>query len=421
MRPQTAPLRMSKKLKSFLALDIGSFSIKALYGDLLQGNAVTIRSSWKIPSRGMKKGVVSDADDVAGAVNQMLREVRSAHPEARPLVFVNIAGVHAKAQPSRGIVAVSRADNQIQHDDIARVDQAAQAVAVPANRSVIHFINQEYAVDGVTGIKNPLGMVGNRLELASMVIDVFEPAKAALMRAVEVAGEGDAAPFFGPLASSQSVLTKNQRDLGVVLVDIGADVTSLAVYEDGKLLHVAAHPAGAANVTNDVAIYLKVSIPAAEAIKCAFGHAVAKDMSARETVDLQKFDARAKGMAPVRHIAEVIEARMAEIFEFVEGELKKIGKAGRLPAGVVLVGGGAKLSGVLDLARQELRLPVQMGVPDLSRFDVSEGDIAAKLEDPEYACAVGLALAAQSSGHVGAHAQGGIRTMLAKFANYFMP
>lgn len=411
---------MSKK-KSFLALDIGSSSIKALYGDLSRDTIVSITSLSKIPSRGMRKGAVDDADEVAGAINQMLREAMAAHSGEHPLIFVGIAGAHAKAQPSRGIVAVSRADNQIQHDDIARVDQAAQAVAIPANRSVIHFINQEYAVDGVTGIKNPLGMVGNRLELSSMVIDVFEPAKAALMHAVEVAGGEDAMPFFGPLASSQSVLTKNQRDLGVALVDIGSDVTSLAVYEDGKLLHVASLPAGAGNVTNDIAIGLKISIAAAEAVKCSFGYALAKDVPAREVIDLQKMDARAKGAVPRRYIAEIIEARMAEIFEFVEGELKKHGKAGRLPAGVVFVGGGAKLAGIIDLARQELRLPAQIGIPDISRFDVSSGDIALKLEDPEYACIVGLALAARDSGHNSQGSHGGVKAFFAKLVNYFMP
>lgn len=412
---------MSKKNKSFLALDIGSFSIKALYGELSRDNVVTVTSLWKIPSRGMRKGAVNDADETAGAVNQMLREAQTAHPNAHPVLFVGIAGAQAKAQSSRGIIAVSRADNQIQHDDVARVDQAAQAVAVPANRSVIHFIHQEYAVDGVTGIKNPLGMVGNRLELASMVIDVFEPAKAALMRAVEVAGGDDAVPFFGPLASSQSVLSKNQRDLGVALVDIGADVTSLAVYEEGKLLHVASVPMGAANVTNDVAIGLKISIAAAEAVKCSFGYALAKDVPAREAIDLQKMDARAKGAAPRRFVAEIIEARMAEIFEFVAGELKKIKKDGLLPAGVVLVGGGAKLAGVTDLARQELRLPVQVGMPDISRIDVSSGDVALKLEDPEYACAVGLALAARDSGHVPSGTHEGAKAFFAKLVNYFMP
>ncbi len=411
---------MSKK-KKFLALDIGSFSIKALYGELSRDNTVSITALFKMPSRGIRKGSVNDADEVAGAVNQMLREAVGARHGEHPVIFVSVAGAHAKAQPSRGIIAVSRADNQIQHDDVARVDQAAQAVAVPANRSIIHFIHQEYAVDGVTGIKNPLGMVGNRLELSSMVIDVFEPAKIALMHAVEVAGGEDAAPFFGPLASSQSVLTKNQRDLGVALVDIGADVTSLAVYEDGKLLHVASVPMGAGNVTNDVAIGLKISIAAAEAVKCSFGYALSKDVPVREVIDLQKMDARAKGMAPRRYVAEIIEARMGEIFEFIEGELKKIGKAGRLPAGVVLVGGGAKLAGVVDLARQELRLPVQIGMPDISRIDISEGDIALKLEDPEYACAVGLALAARDSGHISQGSHGGVKAFFAKLVNYFMP
>lgn len=412
---------MSKKNKSFLALDIGSFSIKALYGELSRDNVVTVNSLSKIPSRGMRKGAVDEPDETAGAINQMLREVMAAHPGERPLIFTGIAGVYAKAQPSRGIVAVSRADNQIQHDDIVRVDQAAQAVAIPANRSVIHFIHQEYAVDGVTGIKNPLGMVGNRLELSSMVVDVFEPAKIALMRTVEVAGGEDAAPFFGPLASSQSVLSKNQRDLGVALVDIGAEVTSLVVYEEGKLLHVASIPMGAANVTNDVAIGLKISIPAAEAIKCSLGYALAKDVPSREAVDLQKMDARAKGVAPRRYVAEIIEARMTEIFEFVAGELKKIKKDGLLPAGVVLVGGGAKLAGVADLARQELRLPAQVGMPDISRLDVPSGDVALKLEDPEYACAVGLALAARDSGHDSQGSHQGVKNFFAKLVNYFMP
>lgn len=411
---------MTKK-KSFLALDVGSSSIKALGGVAGQGGVITISSLFKMPSRGMRKGMVSDADEAAGAINQVLHEASGGHADAYAVIFVNIGGAHAKAQASRGIVAVSRADSQIQHDDIARVDQAAQAVAVPANRAIIHFINQEYAVDAVTGIKNPLGMVGNRLELTTMVVDVFEPAKIALLHALEVAGGEEVVPFFGPLASSQSVLTKNQRDLGVALVDIGADVTSLAVYEDGKLLHVAAFPVGASNITNDVAIGLTISIGAAEAVKCAYGSALAKDVSARETIDLQKMDARARGVVSRRHVAEIIEARMTEIFEFIGMELKKIGKAGLLPAGVVLVGGGAKLRDIVELARQELRLPAQMGLPDLSRIDVPHGDVALKLEDPEFACSVGLVLAARDHGLVAERSHEGVKAVFRKMVNYFMP
>lgn len=411
---------MSKK-KPFLVLDIGSSSVKALTGVAGQGGVISIEALFKMPSRGMRKGMVSDADEAAGAINQALHEVSGGRSDAHAVIFVSIGGAHAKAQASRGIVAVSRADSQIQHDDIARVDQAAQAVAVPANRSIIHFINQEYAVDGITGIRNPLGMVGNRLELTSMVIDVFEPAKVALLRVLEVAGGEDIVPFFGPLASSQSVLTRNQRDLGVALVDIGADVTSLAVYEDGKLLHVAAFPVGAANVTNDIAIGLTVSIGAAEAVKCAYGSALAKDVSGREMIDLEKMDARARGVVSRRHVADIIEARMAEIFEFVNAELKKIGKAGRLPAGVVLVGGGAKLTDIVELARQELRLPAQIGLPDLSRIDISQGDVALKLEDPEFACSVGLVLAARDHGLVAERSHEGIKAVFKNLVNYFMP
>ena len=421
MQPLFHNYPMSKKKKSFLVLDIGSSSVKALAGVVGQGGFVSINALFKMPSRGMRKGAVSDADEVAGAINQVLHEAGNAENDAHSVIFVNIGGAGAKAQASRGIVAVSRADSQIQHDDIARVDQAAQAVAVPANRVVIHFINQEYAVDGVTGIKNPLGMVGNRLELTSMVIDVFEPAKAALLRALEVAGGEDIVPFFGPLASSQSVLTKNQRDLGVALVDIGADVTSLTVYEDGKLLHVAAVPMGAANVTNDIAIGLTISIGAAEAVKRMCGSALEKDVPAREMIDLQKMDARARGMVPRRLVAHIIEIRMAEIFEFINAELKKIRKDERLPAGVVLVGGGAKLVDIVELARRELRLPVQLGLPDVSRIDVSHGDVALKLEDPEFACAVGLVLAARDHGLVAERSHEGAKAVFKRLVNYFMP
>lgn len=409
------------KSTDILALDIGSASIKALVGEVRRDGSFVVKSLYKMPSRGMRRGMVSDHDDAAGAVHQALLEVRRAHPDALRAIFVGVGNANVRAQSSRGIVAVARADYQIHHDDMMRVEAAAQAVTVPPNRSIIHLINQEYMVDGVTGIKNPLGMTGNRLELSSMIVDVFEPAVKALTRAVETAGGEMDGMIFGPLASAQSVLSRNQKDLGVVLIDIGADTTSVVAYEDGKLADLAVFPVGASNITNDLAIGLQISPEAAEVVKCSFGVASPKDVSSREMIDLKRIDARAKGAVPRQFIAEIIEARLEEIFELVNGELKRIGKAGRLPAGAVLSGGGAKIPGIIELARQELRLPAQIGTPDMARLHTSEEGMAAKAEDPEFACAVGLLMWAKEYSVEPEGSAGGMKRFFMRLADYFMP
>ena len=411
-----------KKNKEFLALDIGSAHVKALVGELGRDGTMSLVSLVRMPSRGMKRGMVDDPSDVAGAVHQVLVEVRKSHPEAHKAIFVNVTTPHVKAQISRGIVAVSRADSQIHHDDIMRVEAASQATGMPRGRMVVHLINQEYVVDGITGIRNPLGMIGSRLELVSMIVDVFEPAVKSVTKAAETAGGEIEGIIFGPLASAQAVLTKNQRDLGVALVDIGHDVTSVAVYEDGKLVHVAAIPLGAASVTNDLAVGLRISPEAAEAVKRSFGSAVSKDIPARDMIDLGKIDARARGVVARRLAGEIIEARYEEIFGFVGEELKKIGKAGRLPAGVVLVGGGAKMTGVAECAREVLRLPAQIGVCDLSRMAVHGGESVAQAEDPEFACAVGLlSWAREQAGEPERAGASSLKGIFKKFVDYFMP
>lgn len=403
-----------------LALDVGSAHIKSLVGEIKRDGTVSLISLFKMPSRGMRKGFVSDIAEATSALNQALIEVKKIYPAAHKNIFLNIGNAYAKVQASRGIVAVSRADSEIHYDDIARVEAASQAISMPANRMIVHLINQEYVVDGVSGIKNPLGMVGNRLEVQSMIVDAFEPAVKDLTRAVETASGEVAGLIFGPLASSYSVLSKNQRDLGVVLVDIGSGTTSMSVYEEGNVVYLGVFPVGASNITNDMAIGLKVSIEAAEAIKCSFGVALAKDIPARDMIDLKKLDPRARSVVSRRFVGEIIEPRLAEMFEFVNNELKRIGKAGRLPAGVVLVGGGAKLPGVIDLARQELKLPAQIGAPDLSRLDIPQGEVAMKVEDPEYACAIGLLMWAAEQNRIEKHAWSA-GDIFKKIANYFMP
>lgn len=375
-----------------LGLDIGTTRIKAAVGEIKKDGQLLLSRVFRMPSAGMRKGVVDDLGEATRAINSVLFEVKKGFRLAHKNIFLNTGGVSARVQSSRGIVAVSRANFEIYKEDIERAIQASQAISLSSNRMIVHAIIREFIVDGVGEITDPMGMTGNRLEANSLIIDAFTPAIKNLNRAVETSSGGLSGLIFGPLASASAVLSKNQRQLGVVLIDIGAATTSICVYEDNRLLHIAILPVGCGHVTNDLAIGLKTSIETAEAVKTSFGYALAKNVSGRDLIDLAKIDSQSKNSVSRRFVSEIVEMRLAEILEWVNNELKHIGKAGKLPAGAVLVGGGAKMPGLVDLTKQELRLPAQIGVPDLSNFLIANGDLNTELEDPEYACCLGLLL-----------------------------
>ena len=371
-------------------LDIGSGSIKAVVTEIKKDGQLSLVKVFKSPSAGLRKGAVDDLSEVVRSFNQAFGEIKKISKSALKNIYLNIGGADVRIQSSRGIVAVSKADYEIYQDDIDRAVQASQAINLPPNRMVVHAITREFVVDGVGNIREPLGMIGNKLEVNSFIIDAFAPAVKNLTKCAETAGAGIGGLIFGPMAASSSVLSKNQKELGVAMVDVGFSTTGLCVFEENKILHSSVLPLGSGNITNDLAIGLKTSVEAAEAVKLSFGFALAKGVSGRETVELRKFDPNSKLTVTKKFIAEIIEMRLAEIFEFVNNELKMIGKAGQLPAGVVLVGGGAKLPGIVDLAKQELKLSAQIGIPDTAAWDVPSGELNLQIEDPEFACAAGL-------------------------------
>ncbi len=373
-----------------LGLDVGSSSIKAIIGEINKDGSVTLHRVLKFASDGIRKGTIDDVATVTRNLSAVFGEVKAFSKDAVKNIYVSLGSPNVHLQSSRGIVAVSRADLEIYPDDVSRAREAAESIRLPANRMIIHSLTDEFAIDDISNIKDPIGMIGNRLEAKSLIIDAFAPAVRILMRAIEVAGGGLSGMIFNPIASARSVLTKNQKDLGVMALDIGAHTTSCAVYQEGKLMHTSSLHLGSSHITNDLAIGLKTSIGAAENIKFSFGSALAKDVPLRESVELVKFDANARGAASRRFIAEIIEVRLAEIFEFINNDLKAISRAGQLPAGVVLTGGGAKLPGLTDLVIQELRLPARIGIPDVSMYKLASADLSEILEDPEYACAIGL-------------------------------
>ena len=373
-------------------LDIGTNSLKAAIAEISNEGRTSVIKILKTPSGGMRKGTVDDLAEMTRSLNIMFSEIKKISRNALKNIFLNVGGSDIHVQSSRGIVAVSRADYEIHQDDVDRAVQASQAINLPPNRMVLHAITREFVVDGVGDIRDPLGMIGNRLEVNSLIIDAFSPSVKNLTKCVEMAGATVGGLIFSPLASSRAVLSKNQKDLGVALVDIGFGTTSLCIYEEGKLIHAAIFPIGSGNITNDLAIGLKTSVDAAEAVKLTFGSASPKGISGRETIDLKKIDQNSRNTVSRRFITDIIQVRLAEIFEFVNNELKLTGRAGKLPVGAVLVGGGSKIPGLVDLAKDELELPAQIGIPDISSLEMPSGEISLQAEDPEFVGAVGLLL-----------------------------
>lgn len=375
-----------------VGLDIGTSSTKVAVAEM-RGGRVALRALFKEPSAGIRRGAVNDLSEAVPALMKTFGRIKEISKSALRKVYVNIGTPEIKAQHSKGIVAVSRVDNEIYQDDIDRVIKASQAVTIAPNRIIVHNITREFIVDGVPDIANPLGLFGNRLEISSLVIDAFAPHVKNLMRLVEMAGGAIAGTAFGPIAASRAAISKKQKELGVALVDIGFATTGLSVYEEDKLLGTHMFPVGAGNVTNDLAVGLKIPVPAAEALKLHYGHAYSRDVGQKEVIDLKKFSPEARGTVSRRFVSEIAESRLAEILEFVNNELKLLGKSGSLPGGAVLTGGGAKIPGLTELAKQELKLSSQIGFSSGAGW-LKEGVVNPEetVEDPEFVNALGLVL-----------------------------
>ncbi len=296
-------------------------------------------------------------------------------------VFVGMSGAHIEAFDSRGVIAIS--GSEITVDDVARVLDAAQAVSIPANRHILHIEPKSYAVDEQRGIKNPVGMTGIRLEVEAHIVTGHIQHVKNIEKCVDQAGVDIDGIVPATIAASEAVLTKRQKELGVVVIDVGAGCISIAVFEEGTILHSVCLPLGGESVTNDIAIGLRTSVDTAEKIKIEFGSVLPQEISEREMIDLSSVSKIDTQTVSKRYMAEIMQARYHEVFTLVKRELERIGRSGMLPAGALLTGGAVKAPGVLDLARDVLGLPVQMGFP------VDIGGVIEKVDDPAYATVLG--------------------------------
>jgi cell division protein FtsA len=336
------------------------------------------------PSLGIANGVVVDVEETVNSITQSkeLAERTAGIPVEH--AYISINGNHISSQFSKGVVAVSRADGEISEEDVNRVVNAAQAVTVPNNKEIIDVIPCSFTIDGQEQIKDPVGMNGVRLEVNALVIEGSAPFIKNLMRCVQRCGVDVDDLVFAPLAVSKAVLSKRQKELGVVVVDIGKGTTGVSVFEDGSILHSSVIPMGAGHITNDIAIGLRTSIDVAEKVKLEYGTALSSEVSKKDKINVSDIDQDEEGVFTRHYVAGIIEARVEEIFSMVNAKLKEIDRSGMLPAGVVITGGGAKMPGMVKLAKEVLRLPAQIGFP------AELNGVVDRVDDPSFATAVGL-------------------------------
>lgn len=369
-----------------VGLDVGTSKVRVVVGHFdEQTGAPTIVGVASEPNTGMRKGTVVNLVNTAQSIDKALEaaERMSGHQITSAAVSVN--GSHVVGIASRGVIAVGSSGHEINGDDIVRVEEAATVVQLPANREIVEVTPRSYQLDGQDNIKDPLGMTGVRLEVDAYVITALAPHIKNLEKACEMTETAIGNIMLAGLGAARAALTNQQMENGVLLVDMGSSTTNLVVFDEGDLIHVAVLPVGGNNITNDLAIGLKVDLDVAEKVKLE--HAVAhsdfrrgKETKVTVTVDGVKHEFETED------IDMIVDARLEEIFEQITAELKKVGKVAKLPGGIVLVGGGAELKGIADYAKQALSLSARVGKAS------GLGGVGEEVSNPSYATAVGLML-----------------------------
>ena len=346
------------KQRTLAALDIGTNSLKMAVAKIEENGGLEILGVVEEPSSGVRKSVVVRPEETAKRIASLVRkaeQMTSVHVEE---VIVSLGGSRLFAVSSHGLVAVSRADGNISKEDVDRVLQAAQTFSLSQNQEILEAYPTQYVVDGEEGIREPIGMRAVRLETDVIAVCLFSPDLKNLTNAVLEAGLEIIGVVPSPLAAAHGMLSPQEKEMGVATIELGAGTTSLAVFEEGALKHIAILPVGAENITHDIAIGLRIEHDLAERIKTEFGTCLGPKGKRMEKIELANGETFTFSSKFVGHI---IEERVKEIFQLLNKELKKLGKQGQLPGGVVICGGGAKLPKIAEFAKKELKLPVKIG------------------------------------------------------------
>ncbi len=370
--------------KTIVGIDVGTTKICTLVGEIYEDGQLRIIGVGVSPSRGLRKGVVVNVQEATEAITASVRKAERISGYEITSAFVGIGGGHISAINSRGVVGISRSARGISHLDIERALDAARAIAIPHNREIIHTIPRGYLVDGQEGVKDPIGMQGIRLEVETHIVTGASTSVSNLVKCLREAGVDIDDLILQPLASGEAVLKDTEREMGVVLADIGGGTTDIGIFIEGSIWHTVILGTGGEHLTRDVAVGLRTPFNTAEELKIQYGHALPASLTTDELIEVTSFGNGARQSVSRLQLSEVIEARAEEILSLILREVKRSGYDGLLAAGLVMCGGTADLAGFKDLAQHVLQLPVRVGKPqDLQGLT----DV---LDSPAYATAVGL-------------------------------
>jgi cell division protein FtsA len=344
------------------AIDIGTGVVKAIIVQKQpEETGFKVLGKAESMSAGVRKGVVMDSEKVGKIIRATISEAEKEAGQVVDKVYANINGMHIFCLSSKGLISVSRADQEIAEDDIDRVISAAKTISVPPNKEIIQIIPREFIVDKERGIKNPLGLSGVRLEAEIIALGVFTPYSNNLCQAILNADLQVEDLILDPVATARAVLTEEEKEQGVMVINIGAGTTGISIYEEGDILHTLVLPVGTNNIRNDIAVGLTVDIETAEFVKNKFGEAILGEKSAKKEKIISSSGEEV--IFQLSELKKVAEPKIAEIFEEIGKELKNISRDRQLPAGVVLTGGGAKIPNIADFARKKLGLHCRIGIP----------------------------------------------------------
>jgi len=374
------------KQKYITVLDIGSSFARVIVAEIGSQEKPRVVGVGKTPSLGMRKGAIIDLEEVVKSIRVSIEKAERMSGIQVEDVFVTVGGRNLRCVPTKGVIGVGRADGEVKEEDVERVIDSSQAINVTHNYEILHAIPQSFSLDDQKGIREPVGMTGVRLEMKGVLVIGFIPHLRNISKAISMANLDLNGFVASPLASAEAVLNKRQKELGVVSIDIGGETTSMAVFEERELVYLSVLPLGANHITNDVAIGMRTAIDVAEKVKLRYGSAIPREINKNEKINLGNLSPDEEGVISRHHIAEIIEARVEEIYHLVEKELQRINRSALLPAGAVLTGGGACLYGMVDLAKDNLKLPAQVGFPG------GLSGLVDKIDDPSCSVMAGAVL-----------------------------
>lgn len=396
---------MRRKEKIITGIDIGTVTTKIVVAQESGEEKMQIIGGAENPSAGVSKGVISSIEEAVSSISSALEKAERMTGLPIEQAYVGISGKDIMSQESQGVIAVAKADNEIREDDVERVLVAAQTVATPPNYEIIHVIPRCFKVDNQGLIKDPVGMTGVRLEVEAQIIEGPAAQIKNLTKCIYRTGVDVDDLVFSVLATAEATLTNRQKELGVAVVNIGGATTSVAVFEEGDVLAAKVLPIGANHITNDIAIGLRTSIELAEQVKLEYGMVMPKELKIKDEISLEDIAEGEEGTISKKELYMIIGARVEEIFSMVDGVLKDIDRSGKLPSGMVLTGGGAKMPGMVEMGKKIFRLPVSLGYPK------GVVTVIDKVNDLNFTTAVGLAL---WGGQMGASEKGRGRDFWAK-------